>query len=123
MIDPRVAYHLGASALRSLVPRADVSEQYEIRRQFAQYLGTAAGRRCGTWQEAWNALTGAREHLPGEIVIVRRRCSGCRGRRLNPRTVSRNLARTGSPHVCGQCRGTGTEGPVRFATRFARTPG
>lgn len=104
MVDPRMAHSIDTGLLRSHLPRLDISDLYDIRREFANALATRQGRSAATWQEAWNAWTGATPHRPGTIRIFAR-CSQCSGRGFSHRNVSHNLSRTGSPYACGTCRG------------------
>ena len=65
------------------------------------------GLSVTSWQQALNDLTGATQHHPGALTLSSVRCGTCHGRRFETRHPSLNLTRTGSPVMCGECRGTG----------------
>lgn len=121
-LDPRIAHHIDGRHLLALLPRVPQVELHEVRTEFARFLSTPAGRAHATWQEAWNAFTGATPTRPGVITYTPNRCRECAGRRYSHRNVSRNLARTGNPSVCGECRGTGRGSQVRETARYASAP-
>lgn len=119
-VDPRVAHVIDGRAMLALLPHVDQGDLHTIRREFGYYLN---GRRTHeTWQEAWNAWTGATERRGGEIIYTTPRCGTCKGRRYSTRNIGRNIARTGSPMICGECNGSGRGQRTRQAARFARLP-
>ena len=120
-LDPRIAYNVDGRTLLFLLPHVDQMDLHEIRSEFARAI-QAMRAPAATWQDAWNAWTGATPHSPGQITYTRIRCKICRGRRYNTRNIARNLSRTGSPIVCGECNGSGRGGRVHQSTRYAPTP-
>lgn len=76
-----------------------------------------------TWQAVWNVVTGATPTRPGCISHTPVRCRACSGRQWSVRRPDVNMARTGSPYICGECRGTGRgTGAVRAVARYAAPP-
>lgn len=63
---------------------------------------------------AWNTWVATRH---GVFRFTPARCVHCRGRGVSTRNLPRNLSRTGSPHVCGECRGTRRGRPVAITLR------
>lgn len=120
-VDPRVAHMVDARALLALLPHVDQSDLHTIRQEFGYYLNGRSARH-ETWQAAWNAWTGATEQRSGEIIYTTPRCRTCKGRRYSTSNVSRNIARTGSPMICGECNGSGRGQRTRQQARFARLP-
>lgn len=119
----RVIHYLDARHLLTLLPYLDQSDLHEIRNEFARFVDGAARRSPFTsWQEAWNAWTGAHPDRPGQIEYTPARCHTCGGKGWNTRTVSRNLARTGHPAICGDCRGSRRGQRTRQVARYARLP-
>lgn len=105
MVDPRIAHMIDARLLYAHLRRVDQSDLHDIRQEFARYLTSREGRDAATWQEAWNRWTGATApHVGGRITILTK-CKSCHGRGFSSRNVARNLARTGHPMACGECRG------------------
>lgn len=43
------------------------------------FVATPAGRRCESWAEAWNLMTGATPTRPGVLTAREPRCRTCRG--------------------------------------------
>lgn len=105
MVDPRTAHMIDGRTLLGLLPHVDQSDLQTLRQEFARALSNPRMRSVPTWQEAWNVWSGATPGRPGQIAYTPLRCKSCHGRGFNPRTISRNLARTGQPTVCGDCRG------------------
>lgn len=104
MVDPRIAHLIDARLLYAHLVRADQSDLHQIRQDFARYLTSNLGRRAETWQDAWNAWTGATPHMAGRITILTR-CKSCSGRGFTHKHAARNMARTGHPMGCGECGG------------------
>lgn len=122
-VDPRLAYHLPGARILTLVRTSDGSTYLdEIRRALAGYLSTREGRTAESWQDAWNRLTGATPGHTGTLRLTTARCTTCRGRRVTHRHAARNLARTGNPHVCGDCIGTGRGRTLVLTTSYAAPP-
>lgn len=123
MVDPRMAHHVDNRAYMHLMPHVDQSDVYEIRQQFARYLSSRHSQTThATWQDGWNEWTGAQEHRPGQILYTPIRCRQCHGKRFDVRHPGRNLSRTGSPSICGECRGTGRGTPTRQTALYAHLP-
>jgi hypothetical protein len=60
----------------------------DLREQFARWAYSAARRQqLATWQEAWNAFTGATQTNPGRIAVQPAVCPDCNGRRFSARTM------------------------------------
>lgn len=107
MIDARTAHLIDARHLVMLVPHLGQQHFNQVREELAHHIQVSRSRDFDTWQEAWNDWTGARPERPGHIRFRTRRCPACNGRRIDHRHAARNLARTGNPMICGECRGTG----------------
>lgn len=122
MIDWRIAHNLDGRTLLNLLPHVDQSDLHTLRQEFAQYLTTRAASSHQTWQEAWNAWTGATPHTPGQITYTPPRCKDCHGKGFTHRHVQRNLTRTGNPYLCGTCRGTRRGTRTRQPARYAPIP-
>lgn len=122
MVDPNAAHHIDARTLLQLLPGVEAVDLPQLRAQFGGFLTSPAGRRCGSWQEAWNSFTGASQARPGQVSYRAQRCSSCHGRRYNVRTAGLNMARTGSAAVCGTCRGTGRGAMTRLPARWVPVP-
>lgn len=122
MIDPRIAHTIDARTLLAALPNASQPDLFTIRGEFARYLSGAARAGHATWQDAWNAWTGASPVQAGRIAYTTARCTVCHGRRYNLRNVSRNMARTGRPDVCAECMGTGRGQRVIRPARFIAPP-
>lgn len=120
-LNPYSAHHIDGRILLALLPHLDQSDLMTIRSEFGYYLAGRGGM-VATWQEAWNAWTRATEHRDGEIAYTPTRCSTCRGRRISTRNVARNISRTGSPYVCGECNGSGRGRRTRQRARYVRVP-
>ena len=120
-LDPRVAHTIDARALLYLLPHVDQMDLPEIRTEFARSIQTLRVP-VATWQEAWNTWTGATPGRPGQITYTRLRCKVCKGRRYSTRNIAQNLARTGNPHICSECNGSGRGGRVRQQAAHAPTP-
>lgn len=121
-LDPRIAYTLEGRELLRLTVNVPQSELREISEVFARYLTSANGRAAATWQEAWNAFTGATPNRAGIIAYTPLRCRECKGKRYSTRNVARNFARTGHAMACGECRGSGRGQYVRAVARYAFIP-
>lgn len=121
-IQPRIADQMDARTLRTLVPRLHRSDEQQIRGLFRQYLAAPRTPAATSWQQAWNAWTGAATAgRAGVIEYTPNRCHGCEGRRFTHLHVGHNLSRTGSPIICGDCTGTGRGQPIRVEARYARS--
>lgn len=121
-LDPRIAHLMDARILLGLLPHVDQSHLWEIRREFARALTASNVRQSETWQEAWNMWTSATPERPGQVRYTPARCTECHGRGFSHRNISRNLARTGHPGVCGGCRGTRKGTSQVIAARHASVP-
>lgn len=119
MIDPRAAHNISIRLLVGLMPGISHEDLFDVRREFARYLTTRQAATARTWQEAWNSWTGAVEGRPGFINYTPARCSNCRGRRWSVSRPGYNMTRTGSPSVCGDCRGTGRGTSTRQSAQYA----
>lgn len=118
-LDPQVAHLIDARHLLSLLPHLSQTDLDTIRREFAMHISTQRGRtRYATWQDAWNAWTGATPHRPGQITYTPHRCPTCHGRGFDHRHPGRNLARTGHPMICGDCRGNRRGQSTRQTARY-----
>lgn len=122
-LDPRIAHNLEGRGFLRLTVNVPQIEIREIREMFARYLMSANGRAHATWQEAWNAFTGATPDRSGVVSYTPLRCRECKGKRYSTRNVAKNFARTGSTMPCGECRGSGRGQPVRETARYAAVPG
>lgn len=122
-LDPQVAHRIPASELIALVTSGRGQEYLsDLRVLLARQIQAGHVRRpCATWQDAWNDLTGAAAHRPGRLTLHGVRCPTCHGRGFDTRHISRNLARTGNPTVCGECRGS-RRATVNLSTRYAALP-
>lgn len=121
-LDPRSAHALDGRTLLGLLPHVDQSDLHEIRIEFARYLTSREGRSHATWQDAWNAWTRATPTRPGSIDYTPLCCGDCKGRRFSARNLSRNLTRTGSATMCGECRGSGRGQRTAQTTQYAPPP-
>lgn len=108
MLDPRMAFQLGAQ-IRHLTPRLRPSHLHTVQRAFAHHISAARGSGYPTWQDAWNDFIGTRHpQQTGTLHFTTDRCPDCPGRGMPAtRNISRNISRTGSPYICGTCRGSG----------------
>lgn len=123
MLNPQIAYQIDARTLLGSLVNADQSDLREIRSEFARYLSTRAAREATGWQDAWNRFTGSTsERMGGQIRYTPLRCKDCHGKGFDTRHVARNFARTGSPHVCGTCRGTRRGTPETLRARYIPVP-
>lgn len=122
MVDPRTAHLIDARVLFSLLPNVNQADLWTIRQAFARYLSTRRAQRAETWQEAWNQWSGATSGRLGNIEYRTPRCRECKGRGFETRRMARNLARTGSPVVCGECHGSRRGSLVRQPARHATLP-
>jgi hypothetical protein len=114
MLDPTVAHRLPGHVLDRLVGRGP--DPFTVRTDFARYLTTPQGRTATTWQDAWNAWTGATPARPGRITIHGDRCTSCNGRGYHVRFV----ARTGNG-ICPDCMGTRrNRRPQHFTANYAQ---
>lgn len=123
-MDPQIAYRINARDLLSLLPYFDQSDLNDLRREFSQYLWSQNRRNnaTATWQEAWNAWSGAQPHRAGSVRFTPARCKECKGRRFSHHNVMHNLNRTGSPHLCGACSGSGRGTSTIINPRYAAIP-
>ncbi len=105
--DPSLAHHIPADELRALLPEAVPSHLPAARIELARHITARGdrGRPFTSWREAWDDLTGAAHPGGGALTLRSVTCPACRGRGVTTRNLSRNLARTGHPNVCGQCDG------------------
>lgn len=123
MLNPQIAHLVDAGTLRRSVPGLSPSDLHDVRSEFAWFLTTPRARATyQTWQEAWNAFTGATPHRPGALNYTTSRCSACNGRRYDHRRIARNISRTGSPYICGECRGTGRGQRVTKTALYVEPP-
>lgn len=84
------------ASLSSAVPDLDVfTGGWELRRVFALWI-TAQPTTFNSWQEAWNAWTGASERQFGSISLTTQ-CPDCDGRLFT--------LRWGMPQPCTTCMG------------------
>lgn len=126
-VTPQQVHHIPLDVLVTLLPPSghngtghQIAE--EVRGEFARMVTSPALRDCQSWQEAWNGWTGAGPGRPGIIRYTPARCAECRGRRYSTRNLSRNIARTGTPFVCGGCNGSGRGKPASVTALHAREP-
>lgn len=120
MPDPRIAHQIDGRTLLALLPYVDQSHLPEIRQQFGRFLSSRRGLTHPTWQAAWNDWTGATPHRAGTIEFRPSRCGTCHGRNVTTRNISRNISRTGSPYMCGDC--VNGVRPIRQPARYADVP-
>lgn len=122
-LSPEIAHHLDARHLLALVPDLDQRHLSDLRQDFARYLAYPDHRSAAptSWQHAWNAWTGASAPRNGLISIRIPRCPDCR-HGVSHRNISRNISRTGNPHICGTCRGTGRGSVLRLSAHYAPEP-
>lgn len=118
----RQADLLPFATLRALIVPRGVSgtEATDLaRRALHDYACTRAGSAHHTWQDGWDALTGASQQRPGTLRVDQPRCRECNGRRYSTssRNISRNLSRGRSGLVCLECSGTG-RGPRITMTAY-----
>ena len=121
MLDPRTAFQLGAQ-IRHLVPRLRPTDLRAVQRAFARHISVAArGNGYSSWQDAWNDFIDTRHpQQPGTLRFTTDRCPDCPGRGMPAtRNISRNISRTGSPYICGTCRGSGRGQNTRLQARYA----
>lgn len=120
-LDPRVAHAIDGRHLLHLLPHVDQMDLHEIRGEFARAIQSMRTPAL-TWQDAWNAWTGAGPGRLGQITYTSVRCKECKGRRYSTRNIARNLSRTGSPYICPECRGSGRGGRVQQRATYAPAP-
>lgn len=120
-LDPAVAHHIDARTLLGLLPYVDQRHLSSIRIELARHIQAGGTRRerLTTWQGAWNDMTGATDRRDGQLRLRNVACSQCHGKGFDVRHPGRNLARTGSPSICGECRGS-RRSDVTVRARFAR---
>lgn len=94
------------------------------RTELLRYLRTYAGSQHRTWQDAWNALTGATSHRPGRLELRHPVCRECNGRRfsLKASSLSRAMMAGLPTGTCMACRGTGREDWVTLLAVYAEPP-
>lgn len=112
-------HRLPQHVLARLVPeRVDwFVHQQDVRRQLA---GAAMTSRVplGSWQDAWNTLTGATPQRPGRLHLPPTRCPDCHGRGWSVRAASRG--RPGG--VCLACHGSRRTRSRDVTALYAATP-
>lgn len=82
----RIPHNQLAAALPHLRPFG-TDESRAVREAFTHWL-TAQRIDYPTWQQAWNAWTGALPSRPGHLAYTHRICPVCQGRRIDRRRGS-----------------------------------
>jgi len=120
-LDPAIAHHVPATDLLALVPRLDQRLLGAVRLELARHIAATRGRTAYvTWQAAWNDLTGASPTRPGTLRLSGVSCPTCHGKGFDVRHPGRNLARTGTASICGDCRGSRTTNVTFLALRASK---
>lgn len=122
MLDPRTAHYIDARHLLAHVQGMEPTDLPQVRCEFARFLTSQHRADYTTWQAAWNAFTGAAPRQPGTLRYRTARCPECHGRRFSARNVARNLSRTGNPHACYECRGSGRGKLVTKTALYIQPP-
>jgi hypothetical protein len=104
-------FRIPGRILLGLLPGVDQHDLADVRRTFAAHIASQRPT-TGTW-------TRATPHRPGQITYTPARCPECHGRGFSHRRPDINLARTGNPMVCGECRGNRSARPTRQVARYA----
>lgn len=114
---------LRREVVRRLVPSVSVNELDDVIGEIRRELLRPDVQRCETWQEAWAVMTNQTGGRYGSFAYTPSRCAHCNGRRYTHRNPGHNLAMTGSPMICGDCRGTGRARRTTVPARPAPTDG
>lgn len=89
----------------------------DVRRALAQAaIGFRGEITC--WQDAWNALTGAKPGRPGQLHLSPGTCSECKGRRWSQRSLRMGV----SGGVCLACQGSGRGRTEDHVALYAEAP-
>lgn len=90
----RAAHTIPHAHLRAALRGGADIDMHALRSEFAQFVAGERRTRFGSWQEAWNAWTGA---VPGSAgsVRIRQHCTTCHGRGVDMRRGA----------VCAACTG------------------
>ena len=102
-LDPAIAHVIDGRTLGNLMPGADQLYFPNVRRELARHITGGASRSpFSTWQTAWNDMTDSGRR---GVRLASATCPKCRGKGFSATDAARNLIRTGSPAMCGECMG------------------
>lgn len=122
MLNPQIAYRLDARILLTHLHRVSQTDLRDLQGDFARYLTTREAAHHTTWQDAWNAFTGAQPNRTVQIRFTPSRCTTCSGRGFSTRHIARSIARTGSPYICPDCRGSRRGQPTTVTAMYITPP-